>query len=447
MRVTSISSVLVIALVACGSHGSAGDDGGTGDDGNGSGDDDGNHHGMTTVTVTVHGIPMNAAKFSYLAAYQDGSGPWQLAPAPNGDIYSLPINSPVWGFAWTCIGTPMVGTGPQPQQRQVSDLHFSVNERTSYTIDLPPRCTDRDNGAVLLKGSLANAPGGGTYVVRFGDRSVQTNFMNAYSLPVQPGTHDLVVVHGSFQIGNDFIADSAYVQRNLTVGGPTTANVDWDNAADVQTFGAGFTGNAQHYAGTTLYTKGGTTAPLVADSNPDFEIEGLDPNEQTTGDVYDIVMAASGLGQTVATSVATDTPIDDTFTAPTPLGGATSTVAATPYPIITTTWAAYANAVGYTWTATQQPSFIVCGNNMQCTISWEATLSAGVIGAMPSYSMPDLSQLTGWAPALQFVTGTQTAGTVQAMTSSVGAGDFPAATPPALGTARAFARSAYTVTP
>ncbi|HEX3758942.1 MAG TPA: hypothetical protein VHW23_09560 [Kofleriaceae bacterium] len=119
--------------------------------------------------------------------------------------------------------------------------------------------------------------------------------------------------------------------------------------------------------------------------------------------------------------------------------------ATTPYPIFTSTWPAYANAVGYTWTLAQTPPVATCGG-AACTITWTASLSPGAVGAMPSYTMPDLSQLPGWSTALAFATGTMATGEVTAMTSTAGAMDFPSK-PPAAGTKRVFAHSTFPVTP
>jgi hypothetical protein len=106
----------------------------------------------------------------------------------------------------------------------------------------------------------------------------------------------------------------------------------------------------------------------------------------------------------------------------------------------------YAGAVGYTWFAAQVPSLGQCGGQ-SCQIVWAALLSPGVSGIMPAYTMPDLSALAGWNPALQLVPGVLAGGSAAAQTSSVGAADFPPATPPADGTLRLFVRSDYTVTP
>ena len=74
-------------------------------------------------------------------------------------------------------------------------------------------------------------------------------------------------------------------------------------------------------------------------------------------------------------------------------------------------------------------------------------MAPGVIGMMPTYTMPDLSALTGWNAALQLVPGVLAGGSVSAQTSSAGAADFPPPAPPADGTLRVFVRSDYTVTP
>src|SRR3954468_5066499 len=95
---------LVIALVsilavACGSSskgtvdGSAGGDGANGG-GDGGGGDGGGEGGGTASAVTLTNRPTNAAMFTFLVAYQDGSGPWQLAPAPSGDTYTFNVNAP-----------------------------------------------------------------------------------------------------------------------------------------------------------------------------------------------------------------------------------------------------------------------------------------------------------------------------------------------------------------
>jgi hypothetical protein len=126
-----------------------------------------------------------------------------------------------------------------------------------------------------------------------------------------------------------------------------------------------------------------------------------------------------------------------------------ATATTTPYPRLSSTWTAYAGAAGYTWVASQTPGNSGNGNacgSGNCTIVWSAQLSAGVLGASGVFTMPDLSGLAGWNPALQMVAGARANGAVQAMTSS-GAHDFPVAVPPAAGTRRTFATTSFSVTP
>src|SRR3954468_10235373 len=103
----TVTSVMVLALLATGcshkSPGSDDDDDVTGDGGTGDDDDGGHGQNPHTVTLVMHHQPANPAQFAYLVAYQDGSGPWTLAPAPAGETYTLPIFSPVYAVAWTCI--------------------------------------------------------------------------------------------------------------------------------------------------------------------------------------------------------------------------------------------------------------------------------------------------------------------------------------------------------
>jgi hypothetical protein len=445
MRRASIAFLL--ALAACGSHGTSSGDDGNGDDGNGG--DDGPHQNATSVTVTLDNRPTNAAMFTFVVAYQDGAGPWMLAPAPAGDTYTLPIYSPVYSVAWTCVGST-VGANAQ-QIRQVSTASFSIAERTSLTFDVPPRCTDRNAMNAPLHGTIANANGGGGFIVKWGDRSIgaiDNQGTTTFAMEVPPGTHDLVVLHtGLIAVGGDLIVDSALIKRNVTVSGPTAANVDFNNGEPVLQFGVSIpVGAGRRIAQTTFYTAGGTTGQLVTDANTPWETEAFATDQQAAGDVYDQQMSVSVGGQTASETRATSDPADQTWVSPAPLGGAASTSMSAPYPRITTTWPAYTGAVGYTWVAAQTPSLGQCGSTA-CQIVWTALLSPGVSGMMPTYTMPDLSALAGWSTTLQLVPGVLVAGTAAAQTSTAGATDFPPATPPADGTLRLFVRSDYTVSP
>ena len=449
MRIVSTVTVLVLIAAGCGnkSPGSGDDDAGSGGDGGTSGSDDGGDHGgqtPTNVTLTMHHKPNNAAQFSYLVAYQDGSGPWALAPAPSGEAYTLPIYAPVYAIAWTCISA---GAQTNSTLRQVSELQFAISERTALTVEVPPRCSDAFTTA-NLHGTITNTGIATTYTVKWGDRTAAANQQGQYAMQVVPGTHDLVVFAGSsFSTGGDVVVTDAIVQRNVTVTAATQVDVDGSDEESVQSFAVNnLYGGTKQTASTTLYANG-TMAALVTDSSFPFENESLADDQMAAADVYDQQMTITSLGAIASSSSATATPSDETWADVPALGTVTGTSTMAPNPRVTSTWTHYPNAVGYAWGGTQIPTGGGCGaNGGTCSIVWTALLSAGVIGDQGTYTMPDLSALAGWNPALQMVAGTHIGGGVQAMTSTA-TGDFPALVPPTVGTKRTFATGEFSVTP
>src|SRR3569623_1246379 len=212
-----------ILATACGSNSKGPSDGmpadGSDPNNGGSGDGGGSNTGGTTIHVTLTNHPTNAAMFKFLVAFQDGSGAWKLAGAPSGDTYSFNVNSPSWGVVWTCSGTSPVSP---TALRQVTEAHFAVAERTSLTMDVPPRCTDTA-ATVALTGTVSNRSGGGGWVVFFGDKAGLVNPQTgAYRVEATPGTADLVLLHAQ-STGNttgngaDFTATAALVDRGVTV--------------------------------------------------------------------------------------------------------------------------------------------------------------------------------------------------------------------------------------
>ncbi|HSN24815.1 MAG TPA: hypothetical protein VLT45_00980 [Kofleriaceae bacterium] len=448
-----LACVSVLAI-ACGSNSkgtndaSPGGDGGGGGDSGGGGGDGGGGGGGSTIHVTLNHHPTNAAMFTFVVGYQDGSGPWQLAGAPSGDVYSFNVNSPSWGVAWTCIGNgpPQTGGG---QIRQVTEAHFAVAERTSLSFDVPSRCTD-NAGTVALSGTVTNLGGGGFWLVDVGGK---TGFVNpqtgAYRVEATPGTVDVALLHVQANGGGDFTTTDALVDRGVAISGATTHDLDASAVIATQAFNVNVVvpNNGRATATTQLYTAGGTNATLDRVSQS-FESDALADTQGVAGDVYDQQIAVTANGQAGIVTKATATPGDQTYTAPTPLGGATSQVTGTtPYPIIHTTWAAYASTIGYAWTATQTLGPQQCGTNTGCQVVWTALLSPGVTGSSPGYTVPDFSALAGWSNNLAFATGATVTGYAEAGVSSGGAGDFPPVTPPPAGTQRTYVRSAFTVTP
>lgn len=420
------------------------------------GGNDGTNPDATTIMLTLNNAPSDAGAFGFVAAYQDGDGAWKPAPARSGDTYAFDVSSATWGFAYTCQVNVNLG-GTPTALRNVVEYHFAVAERTSWTGDILTRCTDRI-AYVALSGNILNPLRGtnsGTYRVAYNGTAVfinKTQTTANYTMLVEPGTHDLLVLHGSDR-GNpgDFLVDAAIVQRNVAVTAAMTRDVDVQAAVSTRqlTFSLPASGAPISSETTTdLVTASGTTAPLAGLTKTPLVSPALATTQVAAGDLYDQRATVEFVkNQAVTVTTATTTPANVPIpAAPTPLGATTTTSAATmPYPRFMSTWPGYAGAVGYTWTLAQTPPVAGCGGSA-CTITWAAWVSPGALGAMPSYTMPDLSHLPGWSQALQLVAGTMATGNVTAMTSSAGAMDFPP-TPPAAGTKRVFAHSTFTVTP
>jgi hypothetical protein len=420
------------------------------------GGNDGTNPNATAIMFTLNNVPNDAGVFAFVAAYQDGDGAWKPAPARSGDTYAFDVSSGTWGFAYTCQVNVNVN-GVPTALRNVLEYHFAVAERTSWTEDILARCTDRI-AYVQLSGNILNPLRGtnsGTYRVAYNGTAVfinKTLTTATYAMLVAPGTHDLLVLHGNDRnTPGDFLVDGAIVQRNVAVTAAMTRDVDVQAAVATRqlTFSLPASGAPMSSeTSTDLITANGTVVPLAGLTKTPLVSPALATSQGAAGDVYDQRATVEFVkNQAVTVSTATTTPANVPITAaPTPLGATTTMSAATmPYPRFMSTWPGYAGAVGYTWTLAQTPPAAGCGGSA-CTITWTAWISPGAAGAMPSYKMPDLSQLPGWSQALQFVAGTMATGEVTAMTSSAGAMDFPPPPPPA-GTQRLFAHSTFTVTP
>jgi hypothetical protein len=385
-----------------------------------------------TITFTLTGRPNVAATFSFVAAYQDGTGPWQLAPPPSGDTYTFSVASPTWSFAWTCVTAI---------DRTVMMYRFAVAERTSLTDQLTGLCTDRNPTPVALSGTISNAPAMGSIGVAWGSYSVDA-VGNAYTFDpgVAPATHDLVAVHRP-PFTTSYVADSAVVQRGLAVAASTTAPIDFRNAPATQTAAiTGVPANGIVLSGVT--TASGTYVDLSYYTAPPatggYLAAGLAASQAAAGDVYSQLIVAGQLNSETYDAAVTA----HTFVAPPSMGFASSSVASNmPYPQIRTTWPAYPSAVGYTWSASQNLTASQCGSTVACTVSWDAFLSPGAVTASPRFQMPDLSALSGWDPRLAFQTGTLGAVFMGAEWSSAGATDFPPVAYPPAGTARTHAHT------
>jgi hypothetical protein len=434
----------VVAIVAC----ACGSSGGSGTDGSGGGDDAGGDlidslgAGPHTIALTLTNRPTNAAAFSFVVAYQDGSAPWQVAPAPSGDTYSFDVTAPSYGVMYACIANALSTSGPT-QMRAVNIAHFAVAERTSLTLDVPQRCSDRVN-TVTLSGSVTNRPFFGSIVVQYGNRSVfASNQTGVFAMQVPLGVHDLLVFHVNSEGNNDFTVDEAVTLRDFVVNGPTAKTINFSASQETDSYDVTVgVMNARIIASTVLYTENGTQGTITRRSGM-WESNALPAALRRPTDVYDQSIAVLTVGHGSTITTATSTPGQLDYTAPVPLGDVTATLTATqPHPIVVTAWPEYPEAIGYSWVARQDD---VCGGTATCPVTWTAYLSPGVTGMSPSYRMPDLSTVTGWKAEYGF-TDDAIDGSITAIRSTEGAADFPPGIP-AAGTQRVFVRTDFDLAP
>jgi hypothetical protein len=393
------------------------------------------------ITVTLTDRPNTPATFSFIAAYQDGTGAWQAAPTPTGDTYTFGVTSGMWSFAWTCV---------TPIEREVQMYRFTVAERTALTDQIfLPGCTDRNPTPIPLSGTITSPPAAGTIEVAWGGSNVAATTSSsgmAYTFDpgVPPGTHDLLATHRAPVGGSSFTVDSAVLQTGVAVTASTTQAIAFASSHATQTAAiTNVPANALVFSGMT--TAGGTSEELSFYTAPPaaggYLAIGLNASQAQPGDVYVQLIGAIVSGESLNTETYDAAATAHSWLAPPLLGNATSTVATTtPYPQIRTTWPAYTSTFGYTWSASENLTPAACGG-MGCTVSWDAYVSPGVGGASPQFELPDLSAVAGWDPRLALQTGTMATILVGAGTSSAGPSDFPPALVPAVGTVRTHASS------
>ncbi len=422
---------LLASCVACG---------GTGSNPSVDASKDGSPDAAThTITITLTDRPATPGTFTFLTAYEDGTGPWQAAPAPSGDAYSFAVTSATWSFAWTCVTA---------DSREVMMYSFAVAERAALTDQIPAACTDRDPTPVQLSGAISNAPGLGTIGVAWDDLSVDASSTSYTFAPgVLPGTHDLVAMHRTTTAtGPSYIVDSAVVQPGVAVAADTTTAIDFASSAATRT--AAITGvPSTALVNTGVLTAGGTFATLSYYTSPPatggYEAIGLAASQAQSGDLYDtLVDQPIGGGSSVSVESFTSAPTAQAFVAPTPLSGASSSVVATmPYLRVASTWSAYSAAIGYVWAVDEPLTAMACGGSSTCDVAWEGLFSPAAVGAAPRLELPDLSAIPGWDPRLELQHGATAAVFVSGHTSTGGPSDFPFALAPPAGTTRTHAHA------
>ena len=170
----------------------------------------------SAITLTVPAHPTDATTYKYVVAFQDGDGPWTLAPAPVGDDYLLPIVSDRYGVLVTCSGLWQRQGGASIVQTE----YFTRAETTRVQIDLSACGDPRVLGRI--EGTVSNAGVQNPVGLAVDDFLSVRSGGGSYSLPAPLGKRDVIASQeGAYQI------DRMLIERDLQVASTTPLNVDF----------------------------------------------------------------------------------------------------------------------------------------------------------------------------------------------------------------------------
>lgn len=419
-------SWMLVGVIACGGGSKARQDGGVQSDAT-SVDAAIPDGPPTRISVTLDGHPIDATKYDFIVAYQDGNRPWAEAPAPAGDTYTFTVNSATWSVAWTCGFK--AGSGYQ----LVTVVRSTVAERTQLEMPISSFCTDRVTTptTALLSGSATNFDTTGTGSTPLTFESVTAYPSGgSYQLTAPLGTADLLALHTISPGGNfNSTVDAALVVRAIALHGDTTANLDWANA--VATSSTPMTITSAPFGSTywvdTLLHASGTSALLMTSATTPPLTESLGAAQGLATDLYEQrIWIGSGPDAKVGTSSRT------TITGPAPTTNLTAPAAFSHLRVATSfvapaqvkaSWPEYAGASGYTFDSIEDDSGTCGSPSGSCYRDWFAMVSPGAacVASKCSFETPDLST-AGVGP--EFNPTAAESSTVSVRLSNV-PGDFP----------------------
>ncbi len=344
-----------------------------------------------SVLVRIRG---NAPTF---VAFQDGDGAWQAVPV-SGTEYRLTVNDPARRYGIVMVHEQTMVGGPPIAFVYV--LHATIEElpEVEYVPEAPEQ-----TGQVAVTGTVQGitAPEYAEIAMGSGRGTAFAYFGYSYSLYVSPGTYDLCASRFSGTHGGS--ADKLFIRRDVTVAGDATIDIDF-NSADAFALQnkrltvQGMTGDGMVVV--NLLTNRGSMASLqklYQVTTTDIDMATV-PTDKLQGNDIHQLMVTGFEGGTYREVIRYFKSVDSlTVTLPPPLGTVSvRQVAITPYLRLQMQWEAYPGAQGYfTNISSSIPRSRARGRTPEGS-SWNIALSIGWLGAQTSYTIPDLSSVTGW---------------------------------------------------
>ncbi|MGQ9732983.1 MAG: hypothetical protein ACUVX8_17130, partial [Candidatus Zipacnadales bacterium] len=230
--------------------------------------------------------------------------------------------------------------------------------------------------------------------------------MRQYTMTVEPGTHDLAA--SLFTASSGERAERILLRRGVDIDTDTTLDIDFDSAEafepEVRTITSqGISGGEYGNIHVLFHTKGGTSLTIAQqwEMVPEsFQFSAVPTTKQVDGDIHEVTLTAYSQPQQGQRTVIRffKAPTDLTLVLPAPFGNVTVNLTpTTPYLRPTAIWEPYQGAMYY---SIQYSSEIVAGarRTRQGPLStvWTVYLSSGWLGGGSTYTLPDLSGVTGW---------------------------------------------------
>ena len=378
-------------------------------------------------------------------AFQDGDGPWQRIEPTITPQYALTVHAPDGRYGLAIVFV----RPPEPDgttEVEVNIIHATVNELSQInwvSEEAPPATT------VTVSGTVSGLGSGEAALIAIGGAqfSVYPPY-NTYSLQIPPGTYDLVAIKGSTQVWPP-AANKMLIQRNVSVSGDTTINIDFNSpdAFDPENRNAvinGVLSGELAGGGVEFRSHNGTEIETgrnfeVPPPTIQFPFAGIPTAKQFGNDIHHLYAIAMSNGSR-GIECYFKAPIDLSVTLPSPFGNASVRVAATtPYTRFTASWDAYSGAQAYfaqfggrqmaRRRLVSNPQLSRPKKQSRQAIQasspfWFVGLSAGWLGGQTSYTLPDLSGLSGWNNSWGFPAGGQVPWEVGAVATNRTIQDF-----------------------
>ena len=366
-------------------------------------------------------------------AFQDGNGPWQIAQGSGGQ-YTLTINDPAgrYGVAIVCVSNNNV---------DVNILHATWTElkEINHECGMPP-----SQNLVTISGEVSGLDNEYAHISVDGRFGFAYWLSPSYTLQVPPGIYDLVAAKFSDE---RFGANKIFIQRNISISGDTTINIDFNSpdAFDPETHNAvidGVSSGELAEGGVNFLSHNGTEIRMGSkfESQPptiQFQFSGIPISKQVGNDIHLLFAGAFSADSFRRFERYFKAPVDISATLPSPFGNASVTVATTtPYARFTASWDAYSGAQAYfaefgsdrrsrqQLVSNAQPSKQKRRSRQEVSRHWMVGLSVGWLGGQSSYTLPDLSGLSGWNNNWGIPAGTQVPWVVGAVATNRPIQDF-----------------------